>query len=151
MTKETLSGRLVATYCRYCRYCSFAIVLLTLRVAVEQASRRCVAVQRLVDGQYPRILRERRQDAPGQEGTRREPPATRCKLTARQGISLSIEQYKALLAAVPAINKTLRETGHFAAADDTDETAVATTVKSKKENSKPSKANIEATSDEDEG
>ena len=74
----------------------------------------------------------------------------KCKLTAHQGISLSIEQYKALLAVVPAINETLRKTGRFVDGDDADETAVASTMKSKKEKSKPSKANIEATSDEDE-
>ncbi|KND89676.1 putative RNA polymerase II transcriptional coactivator [Tolypocladium ophioglossoides CBS 100239] len=73
-------------------------------------------------------------------------------LPGKKGISLSIEQYTALLKAVPSINATLREMGQAVdGIDETDETAVATTVKPKKEKSRPSKANIEATSDEDEG
>ncbi|POR31848.1 Putative RNA polymerase II transcriptional coactivator [Tolypocladium paradoxum] len=73
-------------------------------------------------------------------------------LPGKKGISLSIEQYAALLKAVPAINATLRAMGQAVdGGDETDDTAVATTVKPKEEKSKPSKANIEATSDEDEG
>ncbi|PNY26801.1 RNA polymerase II transcriptional coactivator [Tolypocladium capitatum] len=73
-------------------------------------------------------------------------------LPGKKGISLSIEQYTALLKAVPAINATLREVGQAVdGVNETDETAVATTVRPRKEKSRPSKANIEATSDEDEG
>lgn len=55
----------------------------------------------------------------------------------------------ALLKAVPGINATLRELGHTVDGleDATDETPEA--IQPKKEKSKPAKANIDATSDED--
>ncbi|KAF7560470.1 hypothetical protein G7046_g3662 [Stylonectria norvegica] len=69
-----------------------------------------------------------------------------------QGISLSIEQYTALLKAVPGINAALRELGQ-AVSDPEESNQLAVVTKpdaSKKEKSKPSRSNIEATSDEDE-
>lgn len=68
--------------------------------------------------------------------------------SADQGISLSVEQYNHLLKAIPEINAALRDLGH-----DVDDSAASvgngatTTKKVKKE--KPAKANIEATSEED--
>lgn len=67
---------------------------------------------------------------------------------AEQGISLSFEQYSSFLKIIPDINAALRELGH----DVDDPKAAITngssiTKKAKKE--KPSKANIEATSEED--
>lgn len=65
-----------------------------------------------------------------------------------QGISLSVAQYTALLKAVPAINAALREKGQAVggSGDDT----VEPPPKTKKDKTKPSKANFDATSDEDE-
>lgn len=78
-----------------------------------------------------------------------------------QGISLSVEQYAALLKAVPAINAALQELGQdVGAAGEPGATAKPAKDKSKaskdkskssKDRSKSPKANIEATSDEDEG
>ncbi|UNI20601.1 hypothetical protein JDV02_006672 [Purpureocillium takamizusanense] len=68
-------------------------------------------------------------------------------LPGKKGISLSIEQYTALLKAAPAINEVLRTMGQDVAG--LDGAVVADTVKPKKEKSKRSKANIEATSDEE--
>ncbi|KAK5987206.1 Putative RNA polymerase II transcriptional coactivator [Cladobotryum mycophilum] len=67
-------------------------------------------------------------------------------LPGKKGISLSVEQYLALLKAAPGINAALREAG--VAFDDPELSDVpdAPSKKSKKE-----KANIEATSEEDEG
>ncbi|PHH90778.1 hypothetical protein CDD83_2669 [Cordyceps sp. RAO-2017] len=73
-------------------------------------------------------------------------------LPGKKGISLSVEQYGALLRAVPAINASLRAMGQ--SVDDvqvTGDDAAAAAAKPKQAKSKPSKANIEATSDEDEG
>lgn len=67
-----------------------------------------------------------------------------------QGISLSIDQYQALLKAVPAINKELRKQGHDIAEIEAPaaEAEVAKPAKSKKQ--KTPKSNFEATSDEEE-
>lgn len=69
-------------------------------------------------------------------------------LPGKKGISLSFEQYNSLLKVIPQINEALRELGH----DVGDSTVTAsngsgTLTKAKRE--KPSKANIEATSEED--
>lgn len=65
-----------------------------------------------------------------------------------QGISLSVEQYAALLKAVPGINAALRELGHEV--DDMDVDADDAPVEKKKPRDRSqAKANIEATSDED--
>lgn len=71
-------------------------------------------------------------------------------LTKRQGISLSVAQYITLLKAVPAINATLRQMGH-AVEDIDDMSDVDMPADKPKKGSKPSKANIDMTSDEDEG
>lgn len=69
----------------------------------------------------------------------------------KKGISLSIEQYKALLKAIPAINSELRSQGQEiddgAAGEDGEEAAEK--LPKKKSKSPVKKANIEATSDED--
>lgn len=65
-----------------------------------------------------------------------------------QGISLSVDQYAALLKAVPAINAALRDLGHTV---EDDVQGAADQVRVAKDKAKPPKANIEATSDEDEG
>lgn len=68
-----------------------------------------------------------------------------------QGISLSVEQYQALLKNVPGINAALRELGQsIEDSEETTSTALVPTKKSRKEKNKSDKANIEATSDEDE-
>lgn len=61
-----------------------------------------------------------------------------------------MEQYAALLRAAPAISATLRDMGETVGDVDDAGTAPAKTS-AKKESAKPAKANIEATSDEDEG
>ena len=69
-----------------------------------------------------------------------------------QGISLSVDQYVALVKSIPGINEALRELGQ--SVDDPQEetsTALVPTKKSKKDKARSEKANIEATSDEDEG
>lgn len=68
---------------------------------------------------------------------------------------LSIDQYKALADLVPAINDELRKKGvsidkQDVDADDSDEKLAKSTAKPKKDNHAAKKANIEATSDEDE-
>jgi len=74
-------------------------------------------------------------------------------LTAEQGISLSVEQYKALLRFIPEINAQLRKEGESIEeatqqdAEDGEIEKPAVIEKSKKPAAK--KANIEATSDED--
>lgn len=67
----------------------------------------------------------------------------------KQGISLSVEQYTALLKVVPAINAALKEKGFVV--DDLDDAVEEEPVvaKSKKNTAKPKKSNIDATSDED--
>lgn len=71
-----------------------------------------------------------------------------------QGIMLSIDQYKALAGLVPAINDELRKKGVSIDgkendSDESDEQHAKPTKKSK-DKSVSKKANIEATSDEDE-
>lgn len=67
-----------------------------------------------------------------------------------QGISLSLEQYTALLKAIPGINSRLRELGEFAdTSEDVEDDAESAKV-SKKSKQKPEKSNFDATSDEDE-
>lgn len=68
-----------------------------------------------------------------------------------QGISLSVEQYKAVADLVPSINDELRKSGvnidgEEVDADEADEKTAKSTRSSK---SVSKKANIEATSDED--
>ncbi|KAM3499678.1 hypothetical protein MY10362_007078 [Beauveria mimosiformis] len=71
-------------------------------------------------------------------------------LPSRKGISLSVEQYTALIKIMPSINEQLRKMGQLVdATAGAGEDAEAIAKKSKKERS--DKANIEATSDEDEG
>lgn len=71
-----------------------------------------------------------------------------------QGISLSIEQYQALLGLVPSINEQLRNNG--VALDDDEvgngglDEPVKASKKAQKSKAEFKKANIEATSDEDE-
>jgi hypothetical protein len=72
-------------------------------------------------------------------------------LPGKKGISLSVEQYAALLKAVPSINATLRDLGHVVDDLDEDDSVVGAVPKTKTKKTKPPKANIEATSDEDEG
>ncbi|XWW92764.1 hypothetical protein V2A60_000690 [Cordyceps javanica] len=70
-------------------------------------------------------------------------------LPGKKGISLSLEQYTALLKLAPSINGKLREMGQLVdTADAAEQDATAIVKRSKKE--KSDKANIEATSDEDE-
>ncbi|KFH44760.1 putative RNA polymerase II transcriptional coactivator-like protein [Hapsidospora chrysogenum ATCC 11550] len=67
-----------------------------------------------------------------------------------KGISLSVEQWTTLLKAAPGINAALRDLGHLGDDEDADAVDEPPVVKApKKEKSKSSKANIEATSDED--
>lgn len=68
---------------------------------------------------------------------------------------LSIDQYKALADLVPAINDELRKKGvsiekQEVDADDSDEKPAKSIIKAKKDKTAAKKANIEATSDEDE-
>jgi hypothetical protein len=66
-------------------------------------------------------------------------------LPGKKGISLSVEQYTALLKCVPSINAALRGLGHAV-----DDVGVEVPAKEKKEKARSDKANIDATSDEDE-
>lgn len=67
-----------------------------------------------------------------------------------QGISLSPEQYAALLKAAPGINAALRQHGHDIDSVDDDVPEPEVEKKSnKKKKERSSKSNIEATSDED--
>jgi len=74
-------------------------------------------------------------------------------LPGKKGISLTIDQYKAFLKAIPDINASLRELG----VEDTDLTdyegneSGAESARKREIKVKPEKSNIEATSDEDEG
>lgn len=65
-----------------------------------------------------------------------------------QGISLSVAQYAALLKAAPAINDTLRQLGQTVEEVPGTSDTVAEPIKASKAK-KPSKANIDATSDEE--
>ena len=70
-----------------------------------------------------------------------------------QGISLSIDHYKALLKAIPEINAGLKDQGIDIspdAIDDDDGEEVEKPQRKAKAKAKQSKANIEATSDEEE-
>ncbi|EJP64076.1 putative RNA polymerase II transcriptional coactivator [Beauveria bassiana] len=70
-------------------------------------------------------------------------------LPAKKGISLSVEQYTTLIKVMPSINEQLRKMGQLVnAIGGAEEDAEAIAKKPKKERS--DKANIEATSDEDE-
>ncbi|GFP56198.1 putative RNA polymerase II transcriptional coactivator [Trichoderma asperellum] len=69
-------------------------------------------------------------------------------LPGKKGISLSVEQYLALLKAAPGINAALRAKGQDV--DDPDEMDIEEpSVPTNKKRSKSDKSNIEATSDED--
>ncbi|PMD57021.1 PC4-domain-containing protein [Hyaloscypha bicolor E] len=74
-------------------------------------------------------------------------------LPGKKGISLSIDQYKALLKAIPAINAQLKDMGivlgESADAMDEDEPEEETKPQKRIKGKKTEKANIEATSDED--
>jgi ribosomal protein L12E/L44/L45/RPP1/RPP2 len=71
-------------------------------------------------------------------------------LTTVQGISLSLDQYKALLRVIPELNEELRSQGH---AVETPAAAGSGSVQMKAEKSaktkKPKKSNIEETSEEE--
>ncbi|UKZ62051.1 uncharacterized protein TrAtP1_003310 [Trichoderma atroviride] len=69
-------------------------------------------------------------------------------LPGKKGISLSVEQYLALLKAAPGINAALRAKGQDV--EDPDEMDIEEpSVSTNKKKSKSDKSNIEATSDED--
>ncbi|RDA93631.1 hypothetical protein CP533_4916 [Ophiocordyceps camponoti-saundersi (nom. inval.)] len=74
-------------------------------------------------------------------------------LPGKKGISLSVEQYTALLKAVPAINAALGEMGHAVNEfpQTNDKLPVVKKSTTKEKSRKSSKANIEATSEEDGG
>ncbi|OIW28882.1 PC4-domain-containing protein [Coniochaeta ligniaria NRRL 30616] len=69
----------------------------------------------------------------------------------KKGISLSVEQYKEFLKAIPAINEQLRKEGHdvddVGESESAEEQEKPKAKKTTKESSR--KANIEATSDEE--
>ncbi|PHH62367.1 hypothetical protein CDD81_7229 [Ophiocordyceps australis] len=68
------------------------------------------------------------------------------------GISLSVSQYVALIKAAPAINAALQDLGQkIDGLESTIEPPAKASPKPDKAKNKPCKANIEATSDEDEG
>ncbi|KAK5661403.1 hypothetical protein OQA88_11302 [Cercophora sp. LCS_1] len=75
----------------------------------------------------------------------------------KKGISLSIDQYKALLKAIPALNEELRAQGHEigdsepSANGSADGGALLASPKKDKLRKKTKKLNIEVTSDEDDG
>ncbi|KAG5941928.1 hypothetical protein E4U59_001472 [Claviceps monticola] len=69
-------------------------------------------------------------------------------LPGKKGISLSVAQYAALLKAAPAINDTLRQLGQTVEEVPDMSDTVAEPIKASKAK-KPSKANIDATSDEE--
>ncbi|KAM5352422.1 hypothetical protein ACJ41O_005145 [Fusarium nematophilum] len=72
-------------------------------------------------------------------------------LPGKKGISLSVQQYNAFVKAIPGINAALREQGHTVVdPEESTETALVPVSKPKKERKKSPKANIEATSDEEE-
>lgn len=71
-------------------------------------------------------------------------------LPGKKGISLSVEQYLALLKAAPGINAALRAKGQDV--EDPDEMDIEEpSVSTNRKKSKSDKSNIEATSDEDDG
>ena len=72
-----------------------------------------------------------------------------------QGISLSVEQFKALLNIIPSITAALGKEGEDidvpeAGVQLDDKSSLEVGPVSKKKKAKPEKSNIEATSDEDE-
>ena len=66
-----------------------------------------------------------------------------------KGISLSVDQYTALLKVVPAINATLKKKGFGVEGLDDAVEEEPVVAKSKKNRAKSEKSNIDATSDED--
>ncbi|KAI0455906.1 transcriptional Coactivator p15-domain-containing protein [Xylaria acuta] len=73
----------------------------------------------------------------------------------KKGIMLPLEQYNALLTAIPAINAELESKGHevpdiFASAPTTSSPGPSAKSPSKEQKRKKKKMNIEATSDEEE-
>ncbi|CEJ82489.1 hypothetical protein VHEMI02549 [[Torrubiella] hemipterigena] len=72
-------------------------------------------------------------------------------LPGKKGISLSLEQYTTLVRAIPGINAHLRSLGQLAnTSDDVDDDDAAASKPSRKAKTKAEKANIDATSDEEE-
>lgn len=70
-------------------------------------------------------------------------------LPGKKGISLSLEQYTALVKAIPGINAHLRSIGQLAdTSDDLDDAEEKVEKKTKRE--RVEKSNIDVTSDEDE-
>lgn len=70
-----------------------------------------------------------------------------------QGISLTLDQYKALVKAIPEINASLKASGvaveESTAMDEDDEVADAKPKKRKAATKKETKSNIDETSDEE--
>ncbi|KAJ2965733.1 hypothetical protein NQ176_g10476 [Zarea fungicola] len=73
-----------------------------------------------------------------------------CQDITWRGISLSTEQYATLLKLVPSINNKLREMGKLVDGSE-DATAVSPVAVKKQKKEKSDRANIDATSDEDDG
>jgi hypothetical protein len=73
-------------------------------------------------------------------------------MDANQGISLTVDQYKAFLDAIPEINASLREAGIdiTTSAVEDDDRADTQMKPQKKAKVKKDRSNIEATSDEEE-
>ncbi|KAG6009054.1 hypothetical protein E4U21_003386 [Claviceps maximensis] len=71
-------------------------------------------------------------------------------LPGKKGISLSVAQYAALLKTAPAINDTLQQLGQTVeVVEDPSGASAVKPAKSSKDKRKPSKENIDATSDEE--
>ncbi|KAG7288525.1 hypothetical protein NEMBOFW57_004878 [Staphylotrichum longicolle] len=68
----------------------------------------------------------------------------------KKGISLSLDQYKALLKIIPELNAELRAQGHEVGDASADGTSSALVKAERPAKSKPKKSNIDATSDEEE-
>lgn len=90
--------------------------------------------------------------AAGKEGTLRAIRMNSHGLTCNhQGISLTIDQYKALLAAVPKVNDTLRGLGVDLAEAELGTSEPESKLQKGPPAIKATKSNIDTTSDEDEG